>query len=99
MNFEEIIGHHVLDHPVFRLGRSLVITKHLIVMWIVCALLIVVLTLARKNRKLGLAVEALILFVRDGIVQPTMGDHGKKYTHYFLTLFSFLLFCNLIGLV
>ncbi len=44
--------------------------------------------------------EAMILFVRNEMVYDLMGkETGRKFTPYFLTLFFFILFCNLLGLV
>ena len=42
--------------------------------------------------------EPLALFVRDEILEPIFGHHAGHYLPYFLTLFFFLLTCNLLGL-
>lgn len=34
-----------------------------------------------------------------GMVRDNVGDHGKKYFPFILTLFIFILFCNLLGMV
>lgn len=45
-------------------------------------------------------MEILILFIRDGVVIPIMGEkHSQRYLPYILTLFLFIFLCNLIGLV
>jgi len=43
--------------------------------------------------------EPIILFVRDEIVKPNMGHHYEKFMPYMLTLFFFILFGNLLGLL
>jgi F-type H+-transporting ATPase subunit a len=43
--------------------------------------------------------EIFIVYIRDEIVRPNLGEVGDKYLSYFLTLFFFILFCNLLGLV
>jgi F-type H+-transporting ATPase subunit a len=44
--------------------------------------------------------EALVLFVRDAIVRPGVGRHdADRLLPFILTLFFFILFCNLMGLV
>jgi F-type H+-transporting ATPase subunit a len=43
--------------------------------------------------------EPVILFVRDEIVKPNMGHHYEKFMPYMLTLFFFILFGNLLGLL
>ena len=43
--------------------------------------------------------EPVIVFVRDEIVKPNIGHHYEKYLPYLLTLFFFILFGNLLGLL
>ncbi len=43
--------------------------------------------------------EPVILFVRDEIVKPNMGHHYEKFMPYMLTLFFFILFGNILGLL
>jgi F-type H+-transporting ATPase subunit a len=44
--------------------------------------------------------EAIVLFIRDGVVRPAMGRHdADRYLPFILTLFFFILLCNLLGLV
>lgn len=48
----------------------------------------------------GLAkfVEPLIVFVRDDIAKEHIGEHKyRRYMPYLLTIFFFILFCNLLG--
>jgi F-type H+-transporting ATPase subunit a len=44
-------------------------------------------------------IEPIIVFVRDEIVKPNLGHHYQKYLPYLLTLFFFILFGNLLGLI
>ncbi|MBQ6725178.1 MAG: F0F1 ATP synthase subunit A, partial [Bacteroidales bacterium] len=45
-------------------------------------------------------MEILILFIRDGVVVPIIGEkHYQRYLPYILTLFLFIFLCNIIGLV
>lgn len=43
--------------------------------------------------------EPVIVFVRDEIVKPNIGRHYEKYMPYLLTLFFFIMFGNLLGLL
>ena len=45
------------------------------------------------------AIEALVLFLRDQVVMPNVGHNGGKYAPFVITLFFFILFANLLGLV
>ena len=83
-------------------GIDLSITRHVVIMWVASILLIVLMLRAfRKPRTVpsGLAnfFEAIVLFLRDEVVLPIMGEDGKKYLPFLLTLFFFILFCNLLG--
>lgn len=45
-------------------------------------------------------MEPLLLFIRDGIALPSIGDkHYRKFLPYLLTLFFFIFFNNLLSLV
>jgi len=52
--------------------------------------------LARLLHTVG---EEYVGFMRDGIVVPGMGEEGKTFLSYFCTLFLFILFSNLAGLI
>lgn len=43
--------------------------------------------------------ELLVVFVRDEIAKPNLGDKYRKFLPYLLTAFFFILTCNLLGLV
>ena len=44
-------------------------------------------------------LEPVIIFVRDDIVRPNLGDKSEKYLPYILTLFFFILINNIFGLI
>lgn len=104
------LGHVHLPEfePVSLLGMTIDLspTKHLIFLWIAAIILITIAIIAtRSNRRrqyprgLGNLVEIFIVFVRDDIVLPNMGQGGVKYMPYLLTTFFFILIMNLAGLV
>ncbi|MSR37100.1 MAG: ATP synthase F0 subunit A [Gemmatimonadetes bacterium] len=84
-------------------------TKHVVFMLIAAALcLLTFIPLARKARRLeegkapaglGGGMEAMILYFRDEIVRKNIGHGADPYVPYILTLFFFILFMNLLGLV
>ncbi|MFA6092340.1 MAG: F0F1 ATP synthase subunit A [Elusimicrobiota bacterium] len=107
MNFDEVVAHHLLDHALFPLfsagGTHVYLTKHLFMMWLCGAGLVLLGLLAQGSSRpaslLRAALEAVALYIRDNIVEPILGEHGRGYLHYFITLFLFILACNLAGLV
>ena len=44
-------------------------------------------------------LETLVIYVRDEIARPNLGDKTDKYLPYLLTVFFFILVCNLLGLL
>ena len=115
---ETIIGHvanssheHPLIHLPTVMGIDFSVTKHVLMLWLVAALLFVVITsLVRRYVKLGpdrlvprgatTALEITVEFVRDAIVLPNVGRKWvRTWTPLILTFFLFILFANLIGLV
>lgn len=47
----------------------------------------------------GAAVEALVLFIRNDVAIANIGHGGEKFAPYILTLFFFILYCNILGLL
>lgn len=104
------IVHHLVDQPTYWWGLDLThlgITKHVWMMWIAAAVLIVALNIAARQRGgkgdppggLRKLFEPIILFIRDAVVIPNMGQAGLPFLPFLVTLFLFILVCNLLGLV
>ena len=85
-------------------------TRHVVMLWIAAFLCIVTTLVAlrahnRRTREgkapsgFGNGLEALVLYLRNEVVLPNVGAHGNGYVPYLLTLFFFILFANLLGLV
>ena len=104
VDFHHLLAGEVSLPSLELFGIDFSITRHVVIMWVASLLLIVLMLRAfRKPRTVpsGLAnfFEAIVLFLRDEVVLPIMGEDGKKYLPFLLTLFFFILFCNLLGLV
>ena len=109
----EHVSNSGVDHPLIHLpkvlGIDFSVTKHVLMLWMVAAALFVVVTWAvqryLKQERLipsGVmnALEALVEFVRDDIVQPNVGRKWVgAWAPLILTLFFFILGANAIGLV
>ena len=84
-------------------GLDISINKAVLTMWVVVALIALLMVMAGSARKLvpgklqSLA-EMLVDFIR-GIILDTMGEGGMRFFPLIATLFLFILFCNLIGLI
>ena len=85
-------------------------TRHVVMLWIAATLCVVTTLLAlrahnRRTREgkapsgFGNGLEALVLYLRNEVILPNVGPHGNGYVPFLLTLFFFILFANLLGLV
>ncbi|HEV7589310.1 MAG TPA: F0F1 ATP synthase subunit A [Longimicrobium sp.] len=44
-------------------------------------------------------IEAMVLFVRNEVVMPNIGHGGEKFAPFICTLFFFIMFANLLGII
>jgi len=103
-----------LDHNKIYLADSgkatfdLSITKNVAMLFINAMVLILVFFAVSKSYKKNKGsapsgiqsfVEPVIVFVRDEIAKPNIGHAYEKFLPYLLTLFFFILFGNLLGLL
>ncbi|HEY9595513.1 MAG TPA: F0F1 ATP synthase subunit A, partial [Spirochaetia bacterium] len=83
------------------------ITKHFVLMTVVALLVAAsMLYLARKLRdpyrkptRLQSLFETLLQFMQENVYKPSLGEEGKRYTLLCFTLFLFILYSNLLGMV
>lgn len=84
------------------------ITKNVMMLFINAGLLILVFTSVARSAKKNVGkapkgiqsfIEPIVLFVKDEVVKPNIGPKYERYLPYLLTLFFFILFGNLLGLL
>ncbi len=90
-------------------GLDISVTKHVVMLWLVSAALLIVFSIvggkyktmnARQAPKgLANAMEALVEFIRLDVAKSNIGHGYEKHLPYLLTIFFFILFCNLLGLI
>lgn len=97
------------------LGVDMSLSVHVVMLFVAAALiLLLVIPSARRapgasaQGLRGLAprgrfahmIEAFVVFVRDEVVKPNLGEkHTRKWMPFFLTVFFFFLTLNLLGLI
>ena len=113
---ETIIGHVAnssIDHPLIHLptvfGVDMSVTKHVLMLWLVAGVLFLLITVTvrryvRQDRLIPSgfmnALEYVVLFIRDSIVEPNVGRKWvNTWTPLLLTLGLFILLANLVGLI
>jgi F-type H+-transporting ATPase subunit a len=106
---------YILDHGHIKLSDNqeafvldLSITKTVLMLLITATIILLVfLSVARKYKaNTGKApsgiqsfFEPIIVFVRDEVAKPNIGSHYHKFMPFLLSLFFFILFGNLLGLI
>jgi len=119
----DVIMHHILDTGVMSFepfgevhlpqivigGFDISITRHVVMMWIASAILLVVFLLVGNRYKtmtsrqapggMANAMEALVEFIRLDVAKSNIGAGYEKHLPYLLTVFAFILLLNLLGLV
>ena len=107
------VSNSSIDHPLVHLphifGIDLSVTKHVLMLWITailvsCAVIIPVRKYMQKKNPVPRgwmnALESVVKFIRDSIVQPNFGSkYTETWTPMILTFFFFILFANGIGLL
>ncbi len=109
----EHVANTGLDHPLIHLpavaGIDFSVTKHVMMMWLVSGFLFLVITMAtraylKQERRIPTGfmngLEWLVQSIRDSIVLPNVGaKFVNTWTPLMLTLFVFILVCNVAGLI
>ena len=109
----EHVSNSSIEHPLVHLPRifgiDFSVTKHVLMLWLVAAFVFLVVTVTvrrylKQDRQIPTgfmnALEAVVEFVRDGIVTPNVGRKwAGTWTPFILTLFVFILCANGVGLI
>ena len=85
-------------------------TKHVVMLLLASLLACLVLITAAQahtrhthaiGRPKGFAagIESMVLYIRNEVALPNLGHHGEGFVPFILTLFFFILFANLLGLI
>ncbi len=103
---------HILDNTKWNLLPGLTpvqlpfgLSVHVLMLFLAFTLIASMLWIAArphslKSRGWTLAVELVVVFVRDELVVPLLGkERGRRWLPYFLTLFLFIFVLNVLGLV
>ncbi len=101
---------HLLEFHVGPMLINLTPTKHVVFMVLAAVLVFLTMYLAgralerqrageRAPRGLANAIEGIALWVRKDIAIDNIGLDGAKFAPYIMSVFFFILYCNLLGLV
>ena len=85
-------------------------TKHVVFLFlaaILCCLMLISASVAHKRhthragapKGFAAGIESLVLYLRNEVILPNVGPNGERFVPFALTLFFFILFANLLGLM
>lgn len=105
--FQHILNGRSLDlfpgAPAVKLPFGISVHQFMLFLSVLLILLLFLVAARNKTMKpkgVRSVAESLVLFVRDDIVYPVMGEkRGEKWLPFFISMFLFLLTVNLIGLI
>ena len=98
----------VMDDGTHVRPTDISITKTVCGLLISCTLLLVIFLLVAKSYRereekspkgIQALIEPLIIYVRDDIAKPNIGKDYEKYLPFLITVFFFIFFNNLLGLI
>jgi F-type H+-transporting ATPase subunit a len=102
---------HVVQHPYVQVGPVTLLSNQIIMQVLAAALLVMIvpraITKTRDDDDIGRLVpigvgnffDGICQFLRTQVVQPALGQHTDRFVKYVWSVFFFILFCNLIGLL
>lgn len=102
----------VIPHPMFHIGSYAVTNAHILTLVTAILMFVVFYWLAKRMTPSGASaedyvtkgslaqmIEVMVVFCREEIARPQLGELTDRYIYYVWTTFFFVLFGNLIGLL
>ncbi|HEV7301346.1 MAG TPA: F0F1 ATP synthase subunit A [Tepidisphaeraceae bacterium] len=99
---------HVIDHPQW-IGANgwWLLTNHMILMCVVAVIMLLIFPAMTRRYRSGEMVptgsrnmfEAVLLYIRNEVAKPVLGADADRFMPLLWTLFFFILFNNLLGLL
>jgi F-type H+-transporting ATPase subunit a len=98
---------HVMDKPLFRAGGYWVLTNNIIGLLVSAIAMLIIFPIITRAYRRGEHVptgtrnffEAMLIYVREEIARPVLGKETDRFLPFLWTLFFFILFNNLLGLL
>jgi F0F1-type ATP synthase membrane subunit a len=95
---------HVLPHPLHVGGYA--ISNHILMLVLAALLVLVLMSIVGARARASVVptgmhnfFEAILSFLRTEVFRPALGENADRFTPFLWTVFFFILFCNLLGLI
>lgn len=95
---------HVVQRELFRIG-GFAVSNHMVMILAAAVLMMIVFPLIARERavvpsgKVRNFFESICVFLREEVARPTLGENTDRFVPFLWTVFFFILFCNLLGMV
>jgi len=98
---------HVVPHELFVIPvcGGISFSNHMLMLLVATVLMLIILPLAARRTglvpsgRLGIFFEIICVFLREEVVRPVLGENTDRFIKFLWTLFFFILFCNLLGMI
>jgi F-type H+-transporting ATPase subunit a len=98
---------HVMPHRWANLQFGpITFSNHILMMLIAAVLVVIVFAIVGARARTNLVprgihnfFESILSFLRTELIRPALGDNADRFTPFIWTVFFFILFCNLLGLI
>jgi F-type H+-transporting ATPase subunit a len=98
---------HVLDKPIFQPGGYWILSNNLVSLLISAGLMLLIFPritkayIRREHVPTGTRnfFEAILIYIREEMARPVLGEETDRFLPFLWTLFFFILFNNLLGLL
>ena len=99
---------HIVDHPLVETESGWwLVTNHMVMMCLSAVLMLLIFPFITRAYRDGEHVptgtrnffEAILVYFREDVAKPLLGEKTDKYIGYIWTLFFFILFMNVLGLL
>jgi F0F1-type ATP synthase membrane subunit a len=104
---EHVLPHRIFSEPLFRLfGQPIYLNSHIVMMLFAAVTMVIIFThMGAKSKRSHVPTglqnffEAIASYLRTDVFQPSLGDNADRFAPFLWTVFFFILFCNLWGMV
>lgn len=98
---------HVIDHAIWQVGGWYLLTNHMVMIALTAVIMLLVFPALTADYRDGKHVptgsrnffEAILLYIRNDVAKPVLGDDADRFMPFLWTLFFFILINNLLGLL
>jgi len=98
---------HIIDHAIWAPHGFWILSNHIVMLLTTTVIMLVIFPFITKDYRDGKHVptgtrnffEAIMLYIRDDVAKPSLGDETDRFMPFLWTLFFFILINNVLGLL